>query len=251
MNIPFISADAMKNYAVRTKVFILSVSLLAAMLLIAVVGIYSNYQAQQSLDDMYHHNLMSTQYLNDANTRLRKISVNVPYLLQEGVPADNRKILVDDVLGNLSGIRHDIEELKKIDTSERAQATITELDKNLSIAIDKVGAINNMGTTPEDRIAIFDNIASLTVISSNMAVLTPDNVFQGKQVFEANNVRYQRTIYSFAIIILIAVGFGMLVSRRIADNISDPLAASIRANSRSGRMRSVRLSRHSARCRAL
>ena len=227
MNIPFISADAMKNYAVRTKVFILSVSLLAAMLLIAVVGIYSNYQAQQSLDDMYHHNLMSTQYLNDANTRLRKISVNVPYLLQEGVPADNRKILVDDVLGNLSGIRHDIEELKKIDTSERAQATITELDKNLSIAIDKVGAINNMGTTPEDRIAIFDNIASLTVISSNMAVLTPDNVFQGKQVFEANNVRYQRTIYSFAVIILIAIGFGMLVSRRIADNISDPLAASI------------------------
>ena len=43
MNIPFISADAMKDYAVRTKVFILSVFLIAAMLLIAVVGIYSNY----------------------------------------------------------------------------------------------------------------------------------------------------------------------------------------------------------------
>jgi len=227
MNIPFISADAMKDYAVRTKVFILSVFLIAAMLLIAVVGIYSNYQAQQSLDDMYHHNLMTTQYLNDANTRLRKISVNVPYLLQGGFTADNRKILVDDVLGNLDGIRHDMEELKKIDTSERAQATIAELEKNLSVATDKVSAVNNMGTTPADRIAIFDNLASLTVISGNMAVLTPDNVFQGKQLFEANNVRYQRTIYSFAIIILIAVGFGMLVSRRIADNISDPLAASI------------------------
>ena len=227
MNIPFISADAMKDYAVRTKVFILSVFLIAAMLLVAVVGIYSNYQAQQSLDDMYHHNLMTTQYLNDANTRLRKISVNVPYLLQGGFTADNRKILVDDVLSNLDGIRHDMEELKKIDTSERAQATIAELEKNLDTAKDKIGAINSMGTSPKDRIAIFDNIGALTVISSNMAVLTPDNVFQGKQLFEANNVRYQRTIYSFAIIILIAVGFGMLVSRRIADNISDPLAASI------------------------
>ena len=227
MNLPFISAEAMKDYAVRTKVFILSVFLLAAILVVAVVGIYSNYQAKQSLDDMYHHNLMSTQYLNDANTRLRKISVNVPYILQEGITADNRKILVDDVLGNLNALHHDMEELKKIDTSERAQATIAELEKNLSVAADKVGAVNNMGTTPEDRVAIFDNLASLTVISSNMAVLTPDNVFQGKQLFEANNARYERTVYSFAIIIVIAVGFGMLVSRRIADNISDPLAASI------------------------
>ena len=227
MNLPFISAGAMKDYAVRTKVFILSVFLLAAILVVAVVGIYSNYQAQQSLDDMYHHNLMSTQYLNDANTRLRKISVNVPYILQENITADNRKILVDDVLGNLNALRHDMEELKKIDTSERAQATIGELEKNLSVAADKVGAVNNMGTTPEDRAAIFDNLAALTVISSNMAVLTPDNVFQGKQLFEANNVRYERTVYSFVIIIVIAVGFGMLVSRRIADNISDPLAASI------------------------
>ena len=227
MNLPFISAEAMKDYAVRTKVFILSVFLLAAILVVAVVGIYSNYQAKQSLDDMYHHNLMSTQYLNDANTRLRKISVNVPYILQEGITADNRKILVDDVLGNLNALHHDMEELKKIDTSERAQATIAELEKNLTVATDKVGAVNNMGTTPEDRVAIFDNLASLTVISSNMAVLTPDNVFQGKQLFEANNARYDRTVYSFAIIIVIAVGFGMLVSRRIADNISDPLASSI------------------------
>ena len=227
MNLPFISAEAMKDYAVRTKVFILSVFLLAAILVVAVVGIYSNDQAKQSLDDMYHHNLMSTQYLNDANTRLRKISVNVPYILQEGITADNRKILVDDVLGNLNALHHDMEELKKIDTSERAQATIAELEKNLTVATDKVGAVNNMGTTTEDRVAIFDNLASLTVISSNMAVLTPDNVFQGKQLFEANNARYDRTVYSFAIIIVIAVGFGVLVSRRIADNISDPLASSI------------------------
>ena len=227
MNIPFISADAMKDYAVRTKVFILSVFLMAAMIVVAAVGIYSNYQAKQSLDEMYHHNLMATQYLNDANDRLRRISVNVPYLLQEGFTADNRKILVDDVLGNLDGIQHDLEELKKIDTSERAQAMIAELEKNLDTAKDKIGAINSMGTSPKDRIAIFDNIGALTVISSNMAVLTPDNVFQGKQLFEANNVRYVRTVELFAVIILIAVGFGMLVSRRIADNISDPLAASI------------------------
>ena len=227
MNLPFISAEAMKDYAVRTKIFILSVFLLAAMVIVAAVGIYSNYRAKQSLDDMYHHNLMSTQYLNAANGRLRKISVNVPYLLQDGFTAENRKILVDDILGNLDGIRHDMEELKKIDTSERAQATIAALEQNLGTAVQKIGAINSLGTSPEDRAAIFEHVSSLTVISSNMAVLTPDNVFQGKQVFEENNARYDRTIYGFLLIIAVAVAFGMLVSRRIADNISNPLAASI------------------------
>ena len=131
------------------------------------------------------------------------------------------------MLGNLDGIRHDMGELKKINRSERAQATIAELEKNLADASSKVGAVNSMGTSPEDRVAIFDNLASLTVISSNMAVLTPDNVFQGKQLFEENNARYDRTVYTFLVIIFVAMVFGILVSRRIADNISDPLAASI------------------------
>ena len=139
MNIPMIGADALKDYSVRTKIFILSVTLLVVLLIVASVGIYSNYRAKESLDDMYNHNLMTTQYLNDANNRLRKISVNTPYLLQTDMPADSRKVLVDDVLGNLDGIRHDMEELKKIDTSERAQATIAELEKNLTVAADKVG----------------------------------------------------------------------------------------------------------------
>ena len=227
MNIPMIGADTLKDYSVRMKIFILSVTLLVVLLIVAAVGIYSNYRAKASLDDMYNHNLMTTQYLNDANNRLRKISVNTPYLLQADMPVDSRKVLVDDVLGNIDGIRHDMEELQKIDTSERAQATIAELQKNLSVAADKVAAINNMGAAPEDRIAIFDNLSSLTVISSNMDVLTPDNVFQGKQVFEANNIRYDETVYTFAVILLVALGFGLLVSRLIADNISGPLAASI------------------------
>ena len=39
MNIPFLSAEAMKDYAVRTKVFILSLFLLAVLLHLAAGGI--------------------------------------------------------------------------------------------------------------------------------------------------------------------------------------------------------------------
>ena len=219
--------DTLKDYRVRTKISILSTFLLVIILLIAAIGVFSIYRSKESLDDMYSHNLMTTQYLNDANNRLRSISVNVSYILQQNFTQENRKLLLDDILGNLENIRHDMEELKKIDTSERAQGVIGELEKNLDTAKEKVKAVDTMGTTAADKAAIFENLSSLTAISGNMAVLTPDNVFQGKQLFEANNRQFDRTIKIFLVIILIGLALGILMSRLIAENISAPLNTSI------------------------
>ena len=220
-------SDTLKNYRVRTKISILSTFLLAIILLIAAIGVFSSYRSKEALDDMYSHNLMATQYLNDANNRLRSISVNVSYILQQNFTQENRKLLLDDISGNLDNIRHDMEELKKIDTSERAQTVIGELEKNLDTAKEKVKAVDTMGTTAADKAAIFENLSSLTAISGNMAVLTPDNVFQGKQLFEANNRQFDRTIKIFLVIILIGLALGILMSRLIAENISAPLNTSI------------------------
>ena len=220
-------SDTLKNYRVRTKISILSTFLLVLILLIAAIGVFSSYRSKEALDDMYSHNLMTTQYLNDANNRLRSISVNVAYILQQNFTRENRKLLLDDISGNLDNIRHDMEELKKIDTSERAQSVIGELEKNLDTAKEKVKAVDAMGTSAADKAAIFANLSSLTAISGNMAVLTPDNVFQGKQLFEANDRQFDRTIKIFLVIILIGLALGIFMSQRIAENISAPLNTSI------------------------
>lgn len=219
--------DMLKDYQVRTKISILSTFLLSIILLVAAIGVFSSYRSKEALDDMYAHNLMATQYLNDANSRLRSISVNVSYLLQQNFTRENRKLLLDDILGNLDNIRHDMEVLQKIDTSARAQSVIGELEKNLDTAMEKVKAVDAMGTTAEDKAAIFENLASLSVISGNMAVLTPDNVFQGKQLFEANDRQFDRTLKIFLVIIAVVLALGILMARTIADNISAPLNTSI------------------------
>lgn len=219
--------DMLKDYQVRTKISILSTFLLSIILLVAAIGVFSSYRSKEALDDMYAHNLMATQYLNDANSRLRSISVNVSYLLQQNFTRENRKLLLDDILGNLANIRHDMEVLQKIDTSARAQSVIGELEKNLDTAMEKVKAVDAMGTTAEDKAAIFENLASLSVISGNMAVLTPDNVFQGKQLFEANDRQFDRTLKIFLVIIAVVLALGILMARTIADNISAPLNTSI------------------------
>jgi len=62
-----------------------------------------------------------------------------------------------------------------------------------------------------------------------MAVLTPDNVLQGKVLFEENNANYDLTIKIFVGIILAGLLVGIAIAFLIAQNIASPLAASIGA----------------------
>ena len=222
-----IGSEILKDYSVKTKVAILSVFLILTVILVAAVGVYSSHSAKQALDDMYHRNLMTTQYLNDANNRLRSINVNVSYIVQQNFTPANRQILLDDIAGNIAGIRHDINELKKMRLSDRAQAAVETLDQELDTADAAVKAVGSLGTAPEDKAAAYSELSSLTAIAANMQVLTPDNVFQGKLLFEANNAQYTHTLEIFAAIILISLILGVLMSRVIADNISAPLNTSI------------------------
>ena len=222
-----LGSEILKDYSVKTKVAILSVFLLLTVALVAVVGIYSSHSAKQALDEMYHHNLMTTQYLNDANNRLRSINVNVSYIVQQNFTQENRQILLDDIAGNLAGIRHDVEEIQKMKQSDRTKEALSALDKDLDAADAAVKAVSTLGTAPEDKAEAYNQLSSLTAIGVNMQVLTPDNVFQGKQLFEANNIQYARTLKIFAAIILISLILGIVMSRIIADNISAPLNTSI------------------------
>ena len=222
-----LGSEILKDYSVKTKVAILSVFLLLTVALVAVVGIYSSHSAKQALDEMYHHNLMTTQYLNDANNRLRSITVNVSYIVQQNFTQENRQILLDDIAGNLAGIRHDVEEIQKMEQSDRTKEALSALDKDLDAADAAVKAVSTLGTAPEDKAEAYNQLSSLTAIGANMQVLTPDNVFQGKQLFEANNRQYARTLKIFAAIILISLILGIVMSRIIADNISAPLNTSI------------------------
>ena len=222
-----LGSEILKDYSVKTKVAILSVFLLLTVALVAVVGIYSSHSAKQALDEMYHHNLMTTQYLNDANNRLRSINGNVSYIVQQNFTQENRQILLDDIAGNLAGIRHDVEEIQKMEQSDRTKEALSALDRDLDAADAAVKAVSTLGTAPEDKAEAYNQLSSLTAIGANMQVLTPDNVFQGKQLFETNNIQYARTLKIFAAIILISLILGIVMSRIIADNISAPLNTSI------------------------
>ena len=121
----------MENLSVRTKILLLSAIMLIITCVVAAVGIYSNHKSKQSLDDMYNYNLMTTQYLNDANNHLRGIDVDVAYLLQQDFSADSRKIILADISGRLDSIKGDIEKVKEIDKSPFQSSAMSRITLSL------------------------------------------------------------------------------------------------------------------------
>ena len=222
-----IANSILDRFPVRFKILLLAMSMLVGVCLVAAVGIYSNHESKLAIDNMYNSNLMTTQYLNDANNQLRWIVLDVAFLQQQNFTVDNRKVLLTDISNKLKSIAGNIAKVKEIDKSKRAQDTIAALEGHITNLTAKVKESEGLGTSPEDRVKLIDNLSAANAIGADLAVLTPDNVLQGKLLFEANNQAYHTANIIFGIIILLGVIAGATSSLVIAKNIADPLEESV------------------------
>lgn len=217
----------MKNLSVGIKVLLLAAIMLVITCIVAAVGIFSNHQSKQAVDDMYNYNLMTTQYLNDATTQMRYIESDINYLLLATYPQENRKILLDDMTGKTKAIQADMDKIKDIDRSERAQKALEGIAESSDAFLAGIQASEGLGTSPEDKAKLLQNLEKAKAINAGLSELTPDNVQQGKQLFEASNVVYDRTIKIFLAILLAGLVIGVVVARVIARGIAGPLGESV------------------------
>lgn len=217
----------MKDLSVRIKILLLAVIMLVITCVVAAVGIYSNHQSKQSADDMYNYNLMTTQYLNDATVQIRTIDSDIDFLLLNDLVPENRKMLLDDMSSKTKAIQRDMEKIQKIDRSERAQEALSQLDQDTETFLSSIKASEGLTNSPEDKAKLIKHLGTAKAISSGLSVLTPDNVQQGKQLFEASNAVYDRTIKIFLGIILIGLIIGVAAAQIIARNIAGPLGKSV------------------------
>ena len=217
----------MNQLSVRVKILLLAAIMLVITCLVAAVGFYSNRQAKQSIDDMYHYNLMTTQYLTNANNQLMGLNEDIAYvLIQDYAPAD-RKLLLDEMSGRVSSIQDNVAKIKEIDHSPRAQETIALLEKDLSTFAEQIKACDNLQNTPEDKIQLLNHLSGARSMGARLSRLTPDNVLQGKLLFQENEAAYERTIKIFMGIILFGLLMGIVVAAVIVGNIATLLQESV------------------------
>ena len=217
----------MNNLSVKIKIMLLSAIMLVITCMVAAVGIYANFTAKNSIDEMYTHNIMTTQYLNDANNRLSVIEVDVSYIMQQNFTVENRKVLLDDIKDKIGYLQEDLAKVKEIDTSERAQAAIADAEKHTDEFAAKVAAAESLSTSLEDKAKLLNDLSEVNAITSDLKVLTPDNVQQGKVLYQAADETFSRTIMIFTVIIIVGLIVGILAAMFIARGIANPLQTSV------------------------
>ncbi|WP_294145954.1 methyl-accepting chemotaxis protein [uncultured Selenomonas sp.] len=217
----------LKDLSVKIKILLLAVIMLVITCIVAAVGIYSNHQSKQAADDMYNRNLMTTQYLNEATVQLRTMESDVDYLLLQDFTPENQKLLIDDLIAKAKTIQGDADKIKDIDTGDRAQASIEKLNGNLSDFITSAESAKSLTTSQEDKAKLMKSLSGVKEISARLSELTPDNIQQGKLLFEQSNAVYERSIKIFLGIILAGLIIGVAAARIISKNIADPLEESV------------------------
>lgn len=217
----------MENISVKIKILALAVIMLIITCLVAAAGLYSNTKSKQAVDEMYESNLMATQYLTHADSELLLIKDDVAYVLQQNLAQEPRNVLLTDIVDKLKGIQGDVQEVKAICPGEKIQGIITELDEHLNSTIPQVEAAKKLGTSPEDKIAMYKALNEIDDVSQHLGELTPENVMQGKILFQASDEAYDFALMAFAVIIIFGLIVGIAAAIIISRGIAGPLQASV------------------------
>ena len=217
----------MENISVKIKILALAVIMLIITCLVAAAGLYSNTKSKQAVDEMYESNLMATQYLTHADSQLLLIKDDVSYVLQQNLAQEPRNVLLTDIVDKLKGIQGDVQEVKAICPGEKIQGIITELDEHLNSTIPQVEAAKKLGTSPEDKIAMYKALNEIDDVSQHLGELTPENVMQGKMLFQASDEAYDFALMAFAVIIIFGLIVGIAAAIIISRGIAGPLQASV------------------------
>ena len=217
----------MKNISVKTKIVALAAIMLVITCLVAAAGLYSNNKSKQAVDTMYNSNMMATQYLTHADSQLATANKDIDFILQQNYSIDNRNILLDDLAGKIGNITKDIAEVKNVTTTEKSLKIIEGLEGKLTEATSTIQAAKKLGTTPEDKQKMYASLQIVDSIAGDLAALTPENVLQGKLLFQESNEAYNFALIAFAVIIILGLVIGISVAYIIAKGIADPLRDSV------------------------
>ncbi|MGM9541011.1 methyl-accepting chemotaxis protein [Anaerovibrio sp.] len=217
----------MENISVKIKILALAVIMLIITCLVAAAGLYSNTESKQAVDEMYGSNLMATQYLTHADSQLLLINDDISYVLQQNLAIEPRNVLLGDISDKLKGIQGDVQEVKAISKGEKAQKIIADLEASLNDVAPKVEAAKKLGTAPEDKVVLYQTLSQIDAISSELGALTPENVLQGKVLFQASDEAYNFALMAFAVIIIFGLVVGIAAAVIISRGIANPLQASV------------------------
>lgn len=217
----------LQNRKMKDKILYLSLIMVIIMSVIGGISYFFITKAQNTINQLYNYNLMSTQYLSDAGNQMRIIEVDSSYLLLQSTGGIDPKVLQEDILNKAVVLEENITKLKETDKSEKGQKLLEKTQNDLDNFIQNIKQMDKLQNTPEDKIKLFESLSGIRALTDDFSYLNPDNVMQGKKLFNTANEDYAVSIKLFLFLLLFGIVISLVLAMQIAKNISLPLNTAV------------------------
>lgn len=215
-----------KNLKVRTKIFTLSITMIALISLISIVGYLGFSEADRDMEIMYSNNLLSIQYLMDNKNHGRAIEGSMYYLILHVGEKDKQDEKLKDIEERTKLADENFKKYKNKELDKAEKDLLAVLEANLAKYREGRDEVIKLGLEGKQKEAM-DKFQTIEAIAdefqNNLRDLADYNVKVAEKTKEESDAAYKSTVTMFVVIVGIAILLGIVISAIILKNIVNPL----------------------------
>ncbi|MCY6484195.1 MCP four helix bundle domain-containing protein [Clostridium aestuarii] len=221
----------LNNFKVRTKIFILSLTMFILMILMAGMGYNNILKANKDMTSMYKDYLLAIERINDSRTQSRAIEGDTYYIMLHVDESDKQNVRMRD-LGNRAKIfNENWEEYKNLDLDKEEKDLIPIIESNIQKYREGRTEVLKLALEGKQNEALNKYVSIENIINNlhdELEKLSDYNVKRADEVHIQSNVMYKKTVTVFLILLIVAVIIGVVVAIIISRNITIPLEGCVK-----------------------
>ena len=215
-----------KNLKVRTKIFVLSISMVILMGIISIVGFSGLSKSNKDMENMYDNNLLPIQYLIENRNQVRAIEGNIYYLILHAGQRDKQNDKVKDIEERMKIADENFTKYKNAGMDEFEKDLMATFEKNLAKYREERNEVIKLALEGKQKEAA-DKMESIEDIANeyqkNLRDLSNYCTEEAEKNKANNDESYRRLTIIFALLVAISMLFAIVISILISKSIVEPL----------------------------
>ncbi|HEX3076532.1 MAG TPA: methyl-accepting chemotaxis protein, partial [Lachnospiraceae bacterium] len=210
------------NLKVQTKLTILSMTMLIFILFMAGLSYWNLSKAYNSLDIIYHHDLVAIEVGGDLRTQTRANSANL-YSLILAKQDSERKSIIEDIEERKVKISDDMTKLKSLSRNPEQVKLFESIKNNLTKweeLLNKVVELVNSGQQDEAYAYFTENSTILEDYQTSVRDLNNLNSEISSKLNNQGDKDYIVTVRTLVILVVILIVLAILLTILISKNIT-------------------------------
>lgn len=215
-----------KNLKVRTKIFILSISMIILIGIISIVGYSGLSKSNKDMTNMHDNNLLPMQYLIENRNQARAIEGNIYYLILHVGEKDKQNEKIKDIEERMKIADENFTKYKNTYMDQFQKDLMGVFEKNLAKYREERNEVIKLALENKQKEAI-DKMESIRGISEeyqkNLRDLSDYSVENAEKTKVENDRNYRNVIIVFVSVVIISMLSAIVIATIFSKSIVNPL----------------------------